>query len=97
MITRTELNPVILTPTILSRKRRLSVTTAMDSPKERATLSMIFIRLKKMSVQVKPGKKNTNINPRSALTTGSRSKKGKTNSNSSLRGDSQPTLYISCP
>jgi len=84
-------------PTSLFRRRRLRVTIAMDSPKERTILSMIFICLKKTSVQAKPGRKNTNMNPRSALTMGSRSKKGKANSNNSLSGDKKSMPYISCP
>ena len=88
---RTELNPVIQIPISLFRKRRLIVTTAMDSPKERMILSMTLTCLKKTSVQAKPGTKKTNMNPRSALRMGSRSRKGKANSNSSL---SQSTPYI---
>lgn len=95
MIIRAELNPVILTPISLFRERRLSVTTAMDRAKERATLSTMVIRLKKTSVQAKPGKKKTNMNPRSALITGKRSRKGKTNPKRSLIGDSQSMPYIS--
>ena len=83
-ITKTELNPVILTPTNRFKERRLSVTTAIDSPRERATLSMTFICLKKTSVQAKPGRKKTSMNPRSALRTERCSRKGKTKSNSCL-------------
>ena len=69
----------------------------MDSPKERTTLSMKFIRLKKTSVQAKPGRKNIIMNPRNALIIGKRSREGKTNPNSSLTGDSQSTPYLSSP
>ena len=97
MIIRTELNPVILTPISLFKENMLSVTTAIDSPKERASLSMILICLKKTSVQAKPGKKKTNINPRSALMKDRRSRKGITNSKSSLIEVSQSMPYISAP
>jgi hypothetical protein len=63
-----ELDPLILIPASIFRERRLSITTAMDSPTERTTLSLTFIRLKKTSVQAKPGKKNINIKAKSALT-----------------------------
>lgn len=63
----------------------LSVTAAIDRPKERAILSMMLARLKKTSVQAKPGKKNTSMNPRIALRVGRRSRKGKVNSNSWLK------------
>ena len=81
IIIRMELNPVILILSSTFRVRILSVTRAMDKPKESAILSMILTRLKKTSVQAKPGAKKTNINPRIALTMGMRSRKGKTNSN----------------
>ena len=97
MIIRAELKPVILTPISLFRERRLSVTIAMDSPKERAILSMTLICLKNTSVQAKPGKKKTNINPKSALMMGKRSRKGRANWKSSLTGVSQSMLYISSP
>jgi hypothetical protein len=50
---------------------------------------MTFICLKKTSVQAKPGKKNTIMNPSIALMTGKRSRKGKAKPNSSLIGDNQ--------
>jgi len=84
IIMRIELNPVILIPTSRFKEIRLSVTIAIDSPKERAILSMIFICLKKTSVQVKPGRKKTSMNPRSALMIDRRSRRGKANSNSCL-------------
>jgi hypothetical protein len=56
-ITKRELKPVILISATLFKKRRLRVTTATDSPKERAILSMIFICLKKTSIQAKPSRK----------------------------------------
>ncbi len=92
IIIRTELSPVILIPTTWFRETRLSVTTAIDSPKERATLSIIFSCLKKTSVQVKPGRKKTSIIPRSALMIGKRSRRGKANSNSSLIESSRTLL-----
>jgi len=57
IIIRIEFNPVILTPISIFREKILSVTTAMDNPKERTILSMTFIclRLKNTSVQAKPG------------------------------------------
>lgn len=94
MITRTELNPVSLIPNSQFVDKRLIVTTTMDSPKERATLSKTFICLKKTKVQAKPGKKNTNMKPSIALMIGKRSMMGKTNPRSSLIGDSQSTLSV---
>lgn len=88
-----ELNPVILIPASLFREKRLSVTIAMDVPKERAILSRTFICLKKTKVQVKPGRKNTRMNPSIALRMDKRSRMGKANPKSSLIGDSQSTLY----
>ena len=69
MIIRAELKPVILTPISVFRERRLSVTIAMDSPKERASLSMTFTCLKNTSVQAKPGRRKTRINARIDLMT----------------------------
>lgn len=91
-IIRTELNPVILIPITWFKATRLRVTTAIDNPKERAILSMIFIRLKKINVQVKPGRKKTSINPRNALIIGKRSRRGKANSNSPLIESSRTLL-----
>ena len=97
IITRTELNPVILIPISIFRRKILSVTTAMDSPKERAILSMIFICLKKTKVQTKPGTKNTNMNPTTALIVEKGSRGRRANLNSSLIGDGQSTPYIPSP
>jgi len=94
MITRTELNPVILIPSSVFPRRRLSVTITIDSAKERVTLSMMFIRLKKTKVQAKPGRKNTNMKLNIALMMGKLSRKGKTNPKSSLIGDSQSIPFI---
>jgi len=98
-IIRTELNPVILIPISLFRARILSVTVAIDKPKERASLSIIFIclPLKNTSVQAKPGRKNTSTNPNIALMMGNLSRKGRANSMISLTGDSQSTPYGSSP
>jgi len=96
-ITSTELSTVILMPMSLFKERILSVTTAIDKPKERATLSRAFICLKKTSVQAKPGRKNINMNPRIALMIGKGSRKGKANPRTSLTEDSQSTPYISSP
>jgi len=93
-MTRTELNPVILSPISLFKERRLSVTIAIESPKERATLSTIFICLKKTSVQAKPGRKNTSIIPKSALIMDKDPNKEKPNSKSSLIEDIQSMPYI---
>jgi len=49
MITRAELKPLTLIPVILVMKRRLSVTKAMDSAKERAAFSMTSLFLKKIT------------------------------------------------
>ncbi len=92
MITRAELNPLITISRLTTN--RLSVTTAMDSPKERTTLSSTVTCLKKTRVQTKPGKKNTTRNPSIALMTGKRSRKGKAKPNSSLIGDNQSTPYL---
>jgi hypothetical protein len=82
IIIRRELAPVIIIPNSTCRTMMLSVTVAIDRPKERAILSTIFTRLKKTSVQAKPGTKNTMINPRIALMVGRRSAKGITDSSS---------------
>ena len=98
-ITRAELNPVILVPNSAFSEKRLSVTIAMDNPKERATRSRTFIDLplKNTRVQVKPGRKNTRVNPRIALMIGTCSRKGRKKPNSSLIGDNQSTLQTSPP
>jgi len=44
IITKTELNPVILTSATLFKKRRLRVTTAMDSPKECDNPDLVEVR-----------------------------------------------------
>ena len=87
----------MLIPISLFKERMLSVTIAIDSPKERAALSRAFIRLKKTSVQVKPGRKNTNMNPRIALMMGKGSRRERTNSKNSVARDSQSKPYISFP
>lgn len=75
-------------PNLLA-SRILSVTTTMDSARERVTLSMISSSLKKTSVQVKPGKKKTSISPSIALMMGTCSKNGKIKPKKALIGDSQ--------
>jgi hypothetical protein len=82
MIISKELKPVILTPTRTFRARILSVTTAIESPTERTSLSSRLICRKKTSVQAKPGRKNISTMPRIALTPGRDSSSGK-------NGDSQ--------
>ena len=72
----------------------LSVTKAIESPKERAILSMTFICLKKTSVQAKPGKTKTITDPSTALRTGKRARKGKRDSNISLI---ESTAYVNSP
>jgi len=89
-----ELNPVILIPSSTFKARILSVTRAMDKPKERTILSITLTRLKKISVQAKPGRKKTSINPRIALMKGKRSRKGRINSNICFTGDNQSIAYI---
>jgi len=61
---------VILTPISLFRAIILVVTIAMESPKDRASLSIIFtcLPLKKTSVHVNPGKKKIIMIPIIALT-----------------------------
>ena len=61
----------------LFKTRMLSVTTAIDKPKERAILSRTFTCLKKTRVQAKPGIKNTKMKPRIPLMTGKDSTKEK--------------------
>jgi len=95
IIIKTALNPVILSPISMFREMIARVMTAIDNPKERAILSMTFICLKKTSVQAKPGRKNTNINPSIPLMMGNRSRKGRASSKNSLIGDSQSMPYIS--
>jgi hypothetical protein len=97
IIIRRELRPVTLTPSSKFRARMLSVTTAMDKARERTILSMRFICLKKTSVQAKPGRKKTRINPRNALMMGKRSRKGRANSNICLIGDNQSISYLPSP
>jgi hypothetical protein len=97
IIIRREFKPVMLIPSSTFKARILSVTTAMDKPKEGAILSMRFICLKKTSVQAKPGKNKTMIHPRSALMTGKRSTKGKANSNIALIGENQSMSYLPSP
>ena len=94
IITRTELSPVVPIPISLFRASKLSVTTAIDNPMERTTLSMICSRLKKTSVQAKPGRKKTSIKPRTALKPGRRSRNGKRKSINSLIGSSRILLII---
>jgi len=91
IIISTELSQVILTSTSQFKERMPSVTTAIDRPKERTTLSRIFTCLKKMRVQAKPGRKNTNINARIALMTGKGSRVGKAKLKTPLIEDSQST------
>jgi hypothetical protein len=97
IIIRREFKPVMLIPSSTFKARILSVTTAMDKPKERAILSMRFICLKKTSVQAKPGRKKTMTKPRSALIAGKRSRKGKANSNIALIGENQSIFYFPSP
>ena len=92
IITKAELNPVILISISLFKASRLSVTTAIESPKERTILSRIFICRKKTSVQAKPGRKKTSMNPRIALRTDNCSRKGKANSNKPLILSSRPLM-----
>ena len=94
MIIRTELNPITLAPVSLVTKRRISVTTTIDSAKDRRILSKTFICLKKTRVQAKPGRKNTKMKPSIALMTGKRSRNGETDPKSYLIGDNQSTRFI---
>ena len=95
MIIKAELSPVTLIPNRIFREKRLSATIAMDNPKERATRSITFICLKKTSVQAKPGRKNTSINPSIALKMGKCPRKGRADPKNSLISNSQSTPYIS--
>ena len=81
MIINTELTPVILTPSNRCAARILRVTMAMDNPMDTAMRSKTFNRLKKTSVQANPGRKNISMNPITALTVGTRSRKGRINPN----------------
>ena len=92
IIMRRELNPVTLIPSSTFRTIMLSETKAIDRPKERTILSMIFTRLKKTSVQAKPGRKKTSINPRIARMVGKRSRKGMANSSICLIAPSIPYI-----
>lgn len=89
MISKAALNPLIAISRLTTS--RLSVTTTIDSPKERTTLSSTPSCPKKTRVQAKPGKKKTTANPSIALMTGRRSRKGKAKPNNSLIGDNQST------
>ena len=95
IITRTEFVPEILRPISLFKARRISVTTAIDNPTERTILSMIFSRSKKTSVQAKPGRKKTSINPSPALIMENRSKKGKVKSTIPLICSSRVVILFS--
>jgi len=95
MITKAALNQVILRPISLLMKRRLSVTTTIDNAKERVTLSMTLIFLKKTIVQAKPGRKKTSIKPSIALIMDNGPGEAKANPKSSLIGDSQSIPYLS--
>lgn len=94
MITRTELNLVILSPISLFREKRLSVTTTIDNAKERVALSITFIRLKKTIVQAKPGRKKTNMKPSIALIMDKGLRKANANPKNSVIGDSQCISYL---
>jgi len=95
-MTRTALNPVMLTPASLSKARILRVTIAMERPKERAVLSRRFIclPLKNTSVQAKPGRKNTSAKPSIALMTPKPPEAGSTNSQSTVYSSPAPVLSI---
>jgi hypothetical protein len=93
------LNPVTLKLIRRFRASMLRVTRVMDNPIEMASLSMIFIclPLKKISVQAKPGRKNTSNTPKIALTAGKLSRKGRKDSKASLTGESHSNPYVSSP
>ena len=57
------------------------VTMALDSPTDKAILSMIFNCLNKTRVQANPGRKKKSMNPKIALTVGTLSRKGRINPN----------------
>jgi len=63
MMTMMEVNAVIGIFRSTLRAMTLRVTMAIDRPKERAILSMKATSLKKTSVQQKPGREKTRINP----------------------------------
>jgi len=94
MITRVELNQVILSPISLLMKRKLSVTATIDRAKEKVTLSMTLVFLKKTIVQTKPGRKNTNMKPSIALIMDKGPREAKANPKSSLSGDNQSMPYL---
>jgi len=81
IIMKRALVPLILILRNTFRTMMLSVTRAMDKPKESTIRSMMFTCLKKTSVQAKPGMKNTMTNPNIARRMGNRSKKGKIDPN----------------
>ena len=95
IIVRTALVPVILIPISLFRAKILSVTVAIDRPKERASLSIMFIclLLKNTIVQAKPGRKNTSMKPKVALMAGTLSRKGRAEPMISLNPDRKPITY----
>ena len=95
-MTRTALNPVMLTPASLSKARILRVTMAMERPKERAVLSTAFIclPLKNTSVQAKPGRKNTSTKPSIALMTPKPPEAGSTDSQSTVYSSPAPVLSM---
>ena len=81
IIINIEFKPVILTPSNKCATRMVRVTMAMDSPTDKAILSMIFNCLKKTRVHANPGRKKKRINAAIALTAGTLSRKGNINPN----------------
>ena len=94
LITKREFKLAILAPSSTFKARMLSATIVMDRPKESAIPSMIFICLKKTSVQAKLGRKKITVNHGRAMMAGKRSRKGKANSNICLIGDNQYMPYV---
>ncbi len=76
MITSRALAPLIFICSVIFSPMILSVTSAIDSPIDNATLSRTVMFRKMTSVQAKPGRKNTSINPMIALRAGTLSMNG---------------------
>ena len=84
MIIRMELSPVILSPLSRLTKKMLSVTKTIDRAKDKAILSRTLSGLKKIRLQIKPGRTKTSTIPNIALIDSNCSRNEKTNPKYSL-------------
>ena len=70
------------------------MTTTIDRARERVTLSIAFIRLKKTMVQAKPGRKKTSIKPSIALTMDKGTEEATASPKNSVIEDGKSTPYL---